>query len=677
VNRNLQSSGLGNHRLRLAGGEVCRLIYLFFYFRRITVILGVRKLLNKKMVANKKSSLSTWGDDIILRYEKSDKDSINFHLDNNNLRLKNKNIKVFDIHSFDIETITRRNDFYLFGYIDNKNVYTSIFNKKEAITKLLRLKHNNALIYATNLGFDFGALCDGSDLRSKSDILMRGNNHICIKLNGSYRKIKLLDSVNYGGLSVESMGKILKLPKLKKPRCLGRKPKNDKELKELVEYNKRDCEVTREFMLLFQKTVNMLGGELKTTISACSMDIFRRNFLQYDVIREELLLKREVRSKIFKAYYGGRTEAFKRGLIINYYYGDVNSLYPSVMLNDFPDPMSVKYINDYPFEDYNNYLSFEGVSYFELRIPHSKYPLLPLRMNNKLLFPYGYLKGYYTHIEVRRAVELYGENIIKTMNDTVYYTDTKPFFKLFVETLYKMRKDYKAQNNSMEHCVKILMNSLYGKFGMRSVEKTEFFNMDDYDSATALIKKAESEGRKIKMNSINEGYTVEKEDYDGVSSIPIWAVYVTAMARIKLHRLILEYEPVYVDTDSIVTRKPVIDNKELGELKLEKIVHKGIIVKPKLYFFDNEIKSKGIPIPKTQREKERLIIKILNGKVIKFDKFVKVKEGIGRDIKVNSILLVSKRVDLEDSKRVWNDKFNKELLQDSEPIFISEGDYEE
>lgn len=632
---------------------------------------------NQKKEVYKKPSLNSdeWIENIKKRYEEKDVLGFKYNLENNNLRLANNDFKVYKIHSFDIETTSRANNFYLFGYINGEGRYESLFDKKKAINKIMRLKHRGSLIYATNLGFDFSALCDGSNLRSYADILMRGNNHIQIKLEGTYQKVKLLDSVNYGGLSVQTMGKILNLPKLKSPKCLGRMPKNDKELKELVKYNKRDCEVTRKFMILFQKTVNMLGGELKTTISSCAMDIFRRSFLDYDVVREELIIKREVKSKIFQAYYGGRCECFMRGLINNYYYGDVNSLYPSVMMGEFPDPMSVDYIENIKKDEYKDYLGFEGVSYFVLVIPKHRYPLLPFRMNGKLLFPYGLLKGYYTHLEIRRAIELYGESIVIEMRDCVYYKSTKPFFKKFVETLYKMRKDYKSQGNNMEYCIKILMNSLYGKFGMHKIEKTTFFNMDNYEDATALIVKAESEGRKVKMNSINEGYVVVKEDYDGISSIPIWAVYVTAYARIKLHRLILEYEPVYVDTDSIVTKKEVIDNKELGELKLEKMVHNGIIVKPKLYFFDGEIKAKGLPIPKDAKSRQKLILKILQGKVIKYDKFVKVKEGIGRDIKVNSILLVSKHVDLEDSKRLWSKNFNKECLQDSEPIEIKESDY--
>lgn len=591
-----------------------------------------------------------------------------------NLKLPKGKIKTYSISSFDIETTSSANNFYLFGFIDKDNNYIHSFDKVEALKILVNQKHRGNFIYATNLGFDFNSVAEGTDFKNECDILLRGNSYLQINYDSSYNfKVSLRDSTNYGGLSVESMGKILKLPKLKSPRCLGRHPKNKKELKELIDYNKRDCEVTKKFMELLQTGLNDLGGELKMTISSCAMDMFRRNFLDYDVIREKHFLDFEPREKIFKAYYGGRTETFKRGTIKNYNYYDFNSLYPSVMLYDYPNPTSVQYVkeNNNPFV----YLSYEGVSYFELNIPYSEYPLLPYRtIDKKLIFPYGIIKGYYTHVEIREAIKLYGEKIILKMNDTIYYTEVKPYFKKYVTTLYNLRKEYKSRGDEREHVVKLLMNSLYGRFALRNIEKTEFINIDNVDEAREKVRELESKGIRVNINSVNEMYYSEKEEYEGITSFPIWSVYVTAYARIKLHRAILECKPVYVDTDSLITETEYTDSKELGELKLEKKIKMGVIIKPKLYFCDDEIKSKGVPIPKLQKDKIRLKNNILSKKEVHYKKFIKVKEGIKRDIKVNSIIIQKKKIDLEDTKRVWVGEFNLTGLQDSEPIKINEGD---
>lgn len=597
-----------------------------------------------------------------------------------NLKQLNTKQKKYDIASFDIETCGgKRNDFYLFGYIDAKNEYHHTFDKIEAINILNKIKHRQTLVYATNLHFDYNSLAEGTDLNNKCNFTIRGNSYIAVQWRGTYTMINLRDSLNYGGFSVDTMGKILKMPKLKKPNFLGKKAKNKKELDELIEYNKRDCEITKKFMELIQNTLYELGGELKATISSCAIDLFRRKYLDYDVVKESYFINYvDIKKKVFQSYYGGRTEAFKRGLLDNttsstglWYYGDVNSLYPSVMLNEFPDPMSVQY---FKHED-RDLLKYEGVSYFELDVPYQKYPFLPYRMEGKLIFPFGKLRGYYTHLEIRKAIEQ-GTKII-LMSDSVYYRKTKPYFYRYVMTLFKLRQQYKKENSELETVIKLLLNSLYGRFALKNVNKTIFMNFNNINEIKKQIDDCEKNGYKLQINSSNDAYYNQEDSYDGIASLPIWSVYTTAYARIKLHEYIIKYKPVvYVDTDSIITEKKVSDSKILGELKLEKMINIGLIIKPKLYFPDDEIKSKGVPIPKDDnlairyKKIKKLKRNILDHKPIHYRKFIKIKEGIRRNIKVNSVIITTKHINLEDTKRVWKGKFNENILEDSEPIEI-------
>lgn len=491
------------------------------------------------------------------------------------------------------------------------------------------------------------------------------------------------DSLNYGGFSVEVMGDKLKIPKLKKPRCLGREPRSAEELRELVIYNKRDCEVTKKFMEYLQLTLNEMGGELKLTISSCAMDIFSRVFLQEVIYKESLTLNFEVKDKIYSAYYGGRTEAFARGtlkpIIINnkkYYfkYYDVNSLYPSVMLNKFPNPNSVKY----KYYSNTSYLNFEGVSYFELDIPYSDYPLLPFRENNKLIFPYGKIKGYYTHVEIRKAISIYGEGIIHKMLDTVYYTECKHYFKNYINYMYEKRLEKKRNGDFMELFYKLLMNSLYGRFAMREINKTNFFKATSNEVIMEKIKEA---GRNAKFNIKNGdiSYYYTTKNYDGNNSLPIWSVYTTAYARILMYELLSKNKAVYTDTDSLITLNEIEESKLLGALKLEESITHGVIVKPKLYVLNDTLfKAKGVRMPKastpeeTQRLRLEMFNSILNKESVYYMKFVKLKESIIQSTKlVNEIIEVEKNIDLEDNKRDWNDKlFNTNELQFSKPIKI-------
>jgi hypothetical protein len=262
--------------------------------------------------------ITKWYNDEYSKQERKETYKNDYLMIRKNLRLgdktnKSDNLKItkhskprkYNISSFDIETIGNGNYFFLFGFMNEKGEYYCEQDKLRAIRILQQRK--NGYIFATNLGFDYNAIREGTDLIQYAKPMIRGGNHIEVKWkisNGSRHKVKLYDTMNYGGLSVESMGKMLGSPKLKKPRCLGRNPKNDKELNELIEYNKQDCNVTREFMIMFQDVVNSLGGELKRTLPACAMNIFRKGFLEYNVLQEKHFLPKNINYKelIYKAY---------------------------------------------------------------------------------------------------------------------------------------------------------------------------------------------------------------------------------------------------------------------------------------------------------------------------------------------------------------------------------------
>ena len=575
--------------------------------------------------------------------------------------------------SFDVETIGRNNDFYICGILDYNGEYKTYYDIEEVIDYFKRIKHNDIMIVATNLEFDFSVIFKKSLMINKCEFIVNSGHFIMVTMNGTYNKIKFYDTLNFGGFSVETMGKILGKPKLKHPSCLGKKPKNKKEEKEMVEYNKRDCEVSQDFMIMLQEAINKEGGELKPTVSSCALDIYRRRFMPFNMIREEIWNGIKVKDKVHKAYYGGRTEAFKRGKIENYNYYDVNSLYPFCMLNKYPVPQTVFYVSSSTKDvDIKFYLQFEGVSHFKLNIPYTKYPLLPYRFNKRLVFPVGKFAGYYTHVEIRRAIELYGEKIILEMKDCTYYTDTFPVFKNYVDFMYKKRLEAKEQKSSFEVFYKLMMNSLYGKFAMKNITNTEYFIPETNEDVLFNIKRG-SDKANISVNMGELSYINNPREYDGIFSFPIWSCYVTAYARILMHKYICESEPVYIDTDSLFTTKEIKSGKLLGELKLECVIKHGIIIKPKAYYINESVKFKGLRIPKDQKHVDRLFKNVLEQKPIRYEKFVKIKEGIKRKMNINSIIVVEKHVDLEDIKRNWcGKKFNPLELQDSEPLVLSE-----
>jgi hypothetical protein len=389
-----------------------------------------------------------------------------------------------------------------------------------------------------------------------------------------------------------------------------------------------------------------------------------------------------VKEKIYEAYYGGRTEVYKRGVIKSsgndlWRYYDVNNLYGFTMLKEYPVPQSMMYE---PLRNFN-LLRFMGVSKFKVQVPYMRYPPLPYRKDGKLIFPYGTLIGHWTHAEV-----LYAESIgckILDMCDTVYYKRSDFLFKDYITYMYEKRleekkKEKETGKTSLSVFYKLLNNSLYGKFATKEINNTEFFIASSDEVINEKIDKA-GRGAKFNIQRNEMSYYTNSKDYDGIYSMPILSCYVSSYARIHIHKYILELEPIYVDTDSCITLKECKDSKELGEMKLEHTVKKGTIIKPKMYFIDDEIKVKGVRTPHTDNKAddikkiERIKHNLLNSLPVRYEKFVKMKEGAKRGLVINSIIVVEKNVDLEDDKRNWNGKkFNPQELQDSEPLEVQD-----
>lgn len=573
---------------------------------------------------------------------------------------------------FDVETIGDTNIFYIGGlYEDNEQkIYD---DKDEMIKDLLSEKYNGKVIVATNLAFDFNALFFDTEFWSQFETIFVGGQMICAIFQKDHFKIIFQDTFNFAPFSVETMGNILSIEKLEHPKCLGRVPSNEAELEELKIYNMRDCEISKKFMDFLQKGFNELGGEIKMTISSTAMNLFRRKYLRFPIINEKETLQDEnIFDFIYESYYGGRTEAFSRGKLPTtklddgtsscaYKCFDLNSLYPSCMLNEFPLPRSAKMIHG----GTKRVFDFEGISEITFTTPTNMYyPFLPIRTKEKLLFPLGKnLKGTYTHLEIRKAISL--GYTINTIHKSLIYRQTFYPFKDYVYDLYNKRMMYKKIKSPMELVSKLALVSLYGKFAEKNHTKVQFLDvrvMTEDEEEDFMF----NEKRNIVMSDSSKGFELTKERATSSHIMPIFSSYVTSYGRIKLYEYISKYNAIYCDTDSIVTNRDVPCGVELGEMKIEYDILNGIIIRPKMYIYEIEdgfvVKMKGIPRPSMEKFSQ-----ILLGEKVTFKKFSKTKESLRSGIRPNTIKEVSKAVGLEDDKRSWLNEFDADEFQISMP----------
>jgi len=571
-----------------------------------------------------------------------------------------KQIKKFPVTiGFDIETCNKNRDFVCASLVGNMFSKT-FWEKKELIKELTKQKYSNTYIVATNLSFDFFGTFFGQKEISNFKMIFRGSSLIVATVyikDGKFtneitrRKLTFIDTMNYCNLSVEKMGKLLKFNKLEKPEFLGKKPRNEKERNIMQEYNIRDAEVTKKFTDFLFRTFYGLGADIKNTIASTAMSLFKNKYLEgvyWQPTKDQTL-------EMFEAYYGGRTEVFKRGKIKNKRYYDYNSLYPSVMRdNIFPDPSSC----NLTYNKTDKYImKYEGCSLVEIYQPYTEKPILPVRVPGKLIFPIGDFKGWYNHNEIRYALSVGCK--LKKVHKTYYFKKTCSPFKNYVNSLYSLRLKYKKENNPMEYVVKILMNSLYGKFGQR---------FKDRDNLTPFNHTLD-ELLKFKHFEHINGFLRTKQDCMMSNfCFPIWAGYITSYARIKMHKLLVKSKAVYCDTDSVITDQELESSTQLGGLKEEFIIDEGWLIRPKFYGLKTSVgdivKCKGLPVKMDYEEFDIF----LDNPNKTFDKFVRPREALRRKLLPNEIIEGTKCFSLHDDKRVYTEEFNKNKLIDTQPI---------
>lgn len=613
------------------------------------------------------------------------------------------------VYGFDIETYDNNKKFLMCS------IYSDDFQKFYYSTEdfVSDLKTNpifkDSFIFATNLAFDFFGVFFTHKDKKEFYTLFQGSGLLFAKTyfykgeflsqgrlkTMSLKSLTFIDSLNFAKMSVEKMGKILGLPKLTTPSFIGQKPKNHEEWEEMKLYNMRDSQVTYMFVKFLIKSFETLGATFKNTLASTSMTLFKNHYLdkEYYLPEEWVLLEQ------LESYYGGRTEAFSRGYFKDYLYYDFNSLYPSVMRDfDFPDPNSLRITRR------NNeeiIFKYHGCSHVKIYVPEMKFPPLPYKQENgRVIFPCGKIEGWYTHEELRYAVSL-GCTIVEVIKSHYYLEMCRPFER-FMNDLYNLRLRFKEEKNPMEYVVKITMNSLYGKFSQRFLEKDNWV----HESFLQYEEKIEENQVEIK-----NGYArIVKDTAPAVFCIPIWASYVTTYGRIKLHKALVKGDAIYCDTDSIITKETFPESNKLGELKLEMPVDECIIVRPKFYALksnnDEYVKIKGLgrrlkyieftgtflnmlhsykhlkilsntplnslKIVKMIEIHEQLKIQgFMTTPALDYDKFTKFKEAIRRDFIPNEIIAVHKEFSLNDEKRIWEKENFSLLKQESKPLRIN------
>lgn len=251
-------------------------------------------------------------------------------------------------------------------------------------------------------------------------------------------------------------------------------------------------------------------------------------------------LNRPVEDWVRQGYYGGfvflRHYGFKEDVTAL----DVNAMYPSVMREfEFPSgtPCRTTFYSDTRL----------GMYRVTCYVPQAvKLPCLPLRHKEGVSWPTGKFETVVTTPEIEYARSL--GCAVEVIDGYVWPDRMRPFVEI-VDKCESLRKG-SPPKSALSEFTKYLQNSLYGKFGTRREAEDVLLTIDDADA----IERGYSPAFRSDDNSLIDGVWVKGKEIDAPYIQPHWAAYVTAYARLKLHRVIANVgvdRCWYGDTDSV------------------------------------------------------------------------------------------------------------------------------
>jgi hypothetical protein len=398
------------------------------------------------------------------------------------------------------------------------------------------------------------------------------------------------------------------------------------------DYLHSDCVCLHQVLVAFFKELNTqfsLNPIQNLSIPGVAFKAWKQH--QLPLLHSDKLqvydLSKSLDSIFRGAYHGGIVDVYRPHLVGGGYYYDVKSLYPTAMCRPMPVgvPTQVTLTPDQFIQG-----EFFGYLKAQVEAPVNEYiGLLPIKLNGRLICPVGTFEGFFFSEELRFAL-VNGYQLLGITEAWAFQRGDNTF-KTLIEQLNTIKVEAQlAGKPVLRNIAKLMMNSMYGRFGMHVDE--EISAIVSLEALNNLVGTCQV----ISNIKIGELYLVSYlprlplgEQVKGTrkhilprpmeTNVPI-AAAVTAYSRMiingyKLDALNAGLELYYSDTDSLVLNGPLsshlVDPAEMGMLKLEHEIAEGYFVAPKIYWFqtpDGNIvsKCKGYPGNLTRAQVESL-----------------------------------------------------------------------
>ena len=448
-------------------------------------------------------------------------------------------------------------------------------------------------VFAHNGAFDLPVLAAFTQLPERGYTISKAvcdARPIDISWRNGTRTIRFVDTLNIWRMPLAQIGESVGLRKL-------RMPKPHEHPARHLAYCRRDVKVIMQACIKWFAFLvdNDLGG-FRATLASQSFSSYRHRFMHHQIgihnNADALALER-------MSYVGGRTECFRLGKYQGeFYYIDVNSMYPSVMKGNLYPSKLVSWSENVGVTDLDRWRDeFAVIGEVTLDTDQADYPMIH---NGRLVFPVGRFRTALAGPELYQAYD--AGHVVELHQAAIYRT--APLFTDFVDYVYGQRIDARERGDIVNaYNFKILANSLYGKFGQRGRRYEKIGECDPNTIAIEETYDADSgEYSTIRyFGGIVQEWVAEDESFN---SFPAIASYVTSYARCVLSTAIAlagRENCYYCDTDSLVVNRVgwerithLVDQDQLGAWSLDRILESVVLHGPKDYIFDGDVKVKGV-----------------------------------------------------------------------------------
>lgn len=483
--------------------------------------------------------------------------------------------------------------------LDKEFIITNKTKFADWLVSQQKLKSHSYII-AHNVVYDASILDLFRELPKRGYKLqsLYSKGQVCIvRFSNDTSKLTMIDNGNIFSGTLEKWGAIFDIPKIKIDfeTC---------SYDELVIYCRRDVEImVKAWSVWMQFLSEHDCGGFRETVGSTAFNTWRHKYMQREVYvhKDETVLKMERES-----YHGGRVEAFHQGVLWTdeYFYLDINNMYGYIMKN-YKVPVGLQgYSEKLPLKRMISYLSrYCVIADVTVNVDEQAFVT---KKDNRVCYPLGRFRTTLTTHEIEYALS---NGWIENLHAFSWYK-ADYLFSGFISDYYALRMSYRLQQNKgFEAICKLMINSLYGKFGQTGIMQRVIGHVPYNEVWHMPIIDAQS-GERFYQTAI--GGTVIEERHKGESyhAMPAIAAHITANARLYLFSLLKKagLENVYYcDTDSMIVNRmgfynveTLINESELGKLKVETKSPWIIVNAPKDYEMSERRKVKGIRNNATQ-----------------------------------------------------------------------------